>query len=106
MRVLVENNADIIFGGEKVANGIWDTQLKEGTYVIETHKENYEDSKTSFTVVAQQKNEITAIAPSPYTGYLSVYTRPQAVSVIDSRGKYIDLSEQTPLLVGFSCTGR
>lgn len=100
VRVLVENNADIIFGGEKVANGIWDTQLKEGTYVIETHKENYEDSKTSFTVVAQQKNEITAIAPSPYTGYLSVYTRPQAVSVIDSRGKYIDLSEQTPLLVG------
>ena len=73
VRVLVENNADIIFGGEKVA---------------------------SFTVVAQQKNEITAIAPSPYTGYLSVYTRPQAVSVIDSRGKYIDLSEQTPLLVG------
>ena len=28
VRVLVENNADIIFGGEKVANGIWDTQLK------------------------------------------------------------------------------
>lgn len=100
VRVLVENNADIIFGGEKVANGIWDTQLKEGTYVIETHKENYEDSKTTFTVVAQQKNEVNAIAPSPYTGYLSVYTRPQAVSVIDKNGRFIDLSEQTPLLVG------
>lgn len=100
VRVLVDNNADIIFGGKKVGNGLWDTQLKEGNYVIETRKADHEDSKTSFTVVAQQKNQITAIAPSPYTGYLRVYTRPQNVLITDEKGKYIDLSEQTPLLVG------
>lgn len=100
VRVLVENNADIFFQGKRVASGLWDTQLKEGSYVVETRKANYDDSKTSFTVKRGQKHTVNAIAPSPYTGYLSVYTRPQAVSSIDQRGKYIDLSEQTPLLIG------
>ena len=100
VRVLVDNNADIIFQGKRVASGLWDTQLKEGSYVVETRKTNYEDSKTSFTVKRGEKHTINAIAPSPYTGYLSVYTRPQGVSSIDERGKYIDLSEHTPVLVG------
>ena len=100
VRVLVDNNADIFFLGRRVASGLWDTQLKEGSYVVETRKANYEDSKTSFTVKRGEKQTINAIAPSPYTGYLSVYTRPQGVSAIDERGKYIDLSEHTPLLIG------
>lgn len=100
VRVLVDNNADIYFGGKKVANGLWDTQLKEGNYVIETRKADHENSKTSFTVVRQTKNQITAIAPSPYTGYLRVYTRPQGVAAINNKGMAVDLSEQTPLLIG------
>jgi len=100
VRILVDNNADIIFQGKRVASGLWDTQLKEGSYVVETRKQDYEDSKTSFTVKRGQKQTINAIAPSPYTGYLSVYTRPQGVSSIDQRGKYIDLSEHTPVLIG------
>jgi hypothetical protein len=100
VRVLVDNNADIFFQGKRVASGLWDTQLKEGSYVVETRKANYEDSKTSFTVKRGQKQTVNAIAPSPYTGYLSVYTRPQGVSAVDERGKYIDLSEHTPVLIG------
>ena len=100
VRVLVDNNADIFFQGKRVASGLWDTQLKEGSYVVETRKANYEDSKTSFTVKRGQKQTVNAIAPSPYTGYLSVYTRPQGVSAVDERGKFIDLSEHTPVLIG------
>lgn len=100
VRVLVENNADILYGGKRVASGIWDTQLKEGTHVIETRKANHDDSKTTFTVTAGQRNVINAIAPAPYTGYLSVYTRPQSVMITDARGKFLDLSEQFPMLVG------
>ena len=100
VRVLVDNNADIFFLGKRVASGLWDTQLKEGSYVVETRKANYEDSKTSFTVKRGERQTVNAIAPSPYTGYLSVYTRPQAVSAIDEHGRYIDLSEHTPLLIG------
>lgn len=100
VRVMVENNADIFFGGKKVGSGFWDTQLKEGSYVIETRKADHEDSKTSFTVKARQKNEIFAIAPTPYTGYLHVYTRPQLVLSTNQHGKLMDLSEQTPLLIG------
>ena len=100
LRVIVDNNADIYFGGKKVASGLWDTQMKAGNYVLETKKADHEDAKTSFTVVAQEKNQVTAIAPSPYTGYLRIYTRPLSVSIIDTKGRYIDLSEQTPLLVG------
>lgn len=100
VRVLVENNADILYGGKKVANGIWDTSLKEGSHVVETQKADHDNSKTTFTVVAGQQNVVNAIAPAPYTGYLSVYTRPQNAIVTDARGKYLDLSEQVPLLVG------
>ncbi|MBO4802614.1 MAG: hypothetical protein J5545_12250 [Bacteroidaceae bacterium] len=100
VRVMVENNADIFFGGKKVGSGFWDTQLKAGNYTIVTKKADHADAKTSFTVKAGEKNEITAIAPSPYTGYLRVYTRPQKVSIIDPRGREVDLSEQTPLLKG------
>ena len=100
VHVTVDNNADIYYGGKRVASGVWDTQLKEGNYVIETRKADHDNATTSFTVVAQQQNNITAIAPSPYTGYLRVYTRPQNVMISDSRGKFIDLSEQTPVAVG------
>jgi len=100
VRVLVDNQADIYFLGKRVASGLWDTQLKEGSYVVETRKANYEDSKTSFTVKRGEKQVVNAIAPSPYTGYLSVYTRPQGVSAIDEKGRYLDLTEHTPLLIG------
>ena len=100
VRVLVENNADILYGGKKVASGIWDTALKEGTHVIETQKADHDNSKTTFNVVAGQRNVVNAIAPAPYTGYLSVYTRPQSVMITDARGKFLDLSEQFPLLIG------
>lgn len=77
--VKVDNKADIYYNGKNVGNGIWKTQLREGNYTIETRKANSDPMLTSFTVVAQQQNNITANAPVPHTGWLHVYTRPRNV---------------------------
>jgi len=77
--VTVENRADIFFEGKNVGTGQWKIQLREGNYVIETRKANCDPVKTSFTVVAQQQNNVKATPPIPHTGYLNVFTRPRNV---------------------------
>lgn len=77
--VTVDNKADIWYNGQNVGSGIWATQLREGSYVVETRKADCDPVKTSFTVVAQQQNNVKANAPVAHTGWLHVYTRPRNV---------------------------
>ena len=98
--VTVENKADIFFEGKNVGNGIWQTQLREGTYVVETQKADCDPEKTSFMVIAQQKNNIKAASPTPHTGRLSIYTRPRNAQAILNGRDPIDLTEVHTLPIG------
>lgn len=98
--VTVENRADIFFEGKNVGNGIWQTQLREGTYVVETRKADCDPEKTSFTVVAQRQNRVQAAPPTVHTGRLSVYTRPRNAQAILNGQNEIDLTEVQTLPVG------
>ena len=100
VEVSVENNADIIFNGRSVGVGIWKTQLREGTYTIETRKVDCNPATTTFTVVAQKKNEVKANAPTPFTGYLNIFTRPANVLVTYNGNRQIDFSEAVTLPIG------
>ena len=98
--VTVENKADIFFEGKNVGNGIWQTQLREGTYVVETQKADCDPEKTSFTVVAQKQNRVQAAPPTVHTGRLSVYTRPRDAQALLNGSEPIDLTETHTLPVG------
>jgi len=98
--VSVENKADIFFEGKNVGNGIWQTQLREGTYVVETQKADCDPEKTSFTVVAQRQNRVQAAPPTMHTGRLSVYTRPRDAQALLNGNEPIDLTETHTLPVG------
>ena len=93
--VTVDNRADIYFEDRKVGTGSWQSQLREGTYVVEARKADCDPVKTSFTVLPQQQNNIKANAPVPHTGWLHVYTRPRNVKITP-----YDVSEPLSLPVG------
>ena len=93
--VNVDNKADIYFENRKVGAGTWQTQLREGTYIVETRKIDCDPVKTSFTVVAQTKNNVNANAPTPHTGWLHVFTRPRNVTT-----RPFDVNEAMSLPVG------
>lgn len=98
--VTVDNKADIWFEGKNMGNGLWQTQLREGTYIVETRKADCDPEKTSFTVVAQQQNNIKAAVPTPHTGRLSIYTRPRNAQALLNGSQPIDLTETHTLPVG------
>ena len=98
--VTVDNRADIYFEDRKVGTGTWTTQLREGSHVVETRKANCDPVKTSFTVVAQQQNNVKANAPVPHTGWLSIYTRPGNVKTTYNGDHFIDLSETVSVPIG------
>lgn len=98
--VTVDNKADIWFEGKNMGNGIWQTQLREGTYVVETRKADCDPEKTSFTVVAKQRNDVKAVPPTPHTGRLSIYTRPRNAKAILNGLQEVDLTETQTLPVG------
>ena len=100
VNVTVDNQADIWFEDRNVGTGSWQTQLREGTYVVETRKTDCDPEKTSFTVVAQRENNIKAAPPSPHTGLLHLYTRPRDVNATSNGSTPIDLSEAHTLPVG------
>ena len=93
--VTVDNRADIFYNGQNMGTGIWQTQLREGSYTIEARKANSDPALTSFVVKARQMNEVKANAPVPHTGWLHVYTRPRNVKITP-----IDVSETQTLAVG------
>ena len=98
--VNVENNAEIWFEGKNVGTSRWQTQLREGSYVVETRKADCDPQKTSFTVVAQQQNTVQAAQPTLHTGRLSLYTRPRNAIATYNGNNPIDLTEAQTLPVG------
>ena len=98
--VKVDNNAEIWFEGKNVGNGSWQTQLREGSYVVETRKADCDPQKTSFTVVAKKQNNVQAAQPTPHTGRLSLYTRPRNAIATYNGDNVIDLTEAQTLPVG------
>jgi hypothetical protein len=95
VRVTVDNKADIFLNGQNMGTGIWQTQLREGNYTIETRKANSDPAMTSFSVKARKMNEVKANAPVQHTGWLHVYTRPRNVKTAP-----LDVSETQTLPVG------
>lgn len=95
VKVTVDNKADIFLNGQNMGTGVWQTQLREGNYTIETRKANSDPAMTSFTVKARQMNEVKANAPVAHTGWLHVYTRPRNVKITP-----IDVSVMQTLAVG------
>jgi len=95
VNVTVDNKADIFLNGQNMGTGVWQTQLREGNYTIETRKANSDPAMTSFTVKARQMNEVKANAPVAHTGWLHVYTRPRNVKISP-----LDVSETQTLAVG------
>ena len=93
--VTVDNRADIFYNGQNMGTGIWQTQLREGSYTIEARKANSDPALTSFVVKARQMNEVKANAPVQHTGWLHVYTRPRNVRIAP-----IDVSETQTVPVG------
>jgi hypothetical protein len=83
-----------------MGNGIWTTQLREGSYVVETRKADCDPEKTSFTVVAQKQNNVKATVPTPHTGRLSIYTRPRNAQAMLNGNTPIDLTETHTLPIG------
>ncbi len=98
--VTVDNKADIWFEGKNMGNSLWQTQLREGTYIVETRKADCDAEKTSFTVVAKQRNNVKAAAPTPHTGRLNLYTRPRNVIATYNGTNPINLTEVNTLPVG------
>ena len=99
VNVSVNGNADIYFNGKKRASGRWNTELREGNYVLETRKVDCESVKTPFNVNAGTVNNIEANMPIPHTGYLRLYTRPRLVSVYNGN-ELLNVKDQISLPVG------
>lgn len=98
--VNVAGRADIYFEDKNVGTGTWHSQLREGTYVVETRKADCDPVKTSFTVVAQKQNTVQAAPPTPHTGQLSLYTRPRNAVATYNGNNHIDLTEAHTLPIG------
>ena len=98
--VTVDNNAEIWYDGKNVGTGSWKTQLREGNYVVETHKANCDPQKTSFAVIAQRQNTVHAAQPTPHTGRLGIYTMPRDVVATYNGTNPIDLTQVNTLPVG------
>ena len=68
--------------------------------MVETRKADCDPEKTSFTVVAKQRNDVKAVPPTPHTGRLSIYTRPRNAVATYNGNNPIDLTEAQTLPVG------
>ena len=98
--VNVENNADIWFNDHQVGTGSWQTQLREGSYTVETRKADCDPVKTNFTVVPQKRNQIQAAPPAQHTGRLNIYTRPRNANALLNGTDPINLTDVPTLPVG------
>ena len=98
--VNVENNADIWYNDHQVGTGSWSTQLREGSYTVETRKLDCDPIKTTFTVIPKKKNQIQAAPPAPHTGRLNIYTRPRNATALLNGIDPINLTELQTLPVG------
>ena len=98
--VTVDDNAEIWFNDHKVGTGSWHTQLREGTYTLETRKADCDPVKTTFTVRPRSHNQIYANPPSPHKGLLNIYTRPRNVTALLNGTEAVDVTRMLALPVG------
>ena len=82
VRVTVDNKADIYFEGSLVGTGSWSTQLREGSYTVETRKVDCDSVKSTFEVKRQQLNEFKAAPPIPHSGQLKLLSRPITTTLV------------------------
>ena len=104
--ISVENNAEIWFNGQQVGTGKWFTQLREGSYTIETRKSDCDPMRTNFRVEPKRYNQITAYPPSPHTGILNIFTRPRNVTALLNGMERIDLTQIAVLPAVFGSIGQ
>lgn len=98
--VNVENDADIWYNNHHVGTGSWSTQLREGSYTVETRKADCDPIKTNFNVEPRKKNQIQAAPPVQHTGRLNIYTRPRNAKAILNGTDEVNLTDVPTLPVG------
>lgn len=98
--VNVEKDAEIYFENRLVGTGSWKTELREGSYFVETKKPDCDSARTNFTVVAQKKNEIQAAPPTPHTGYLRLVTHPSDAEALYFGTRHLSVEDPNVLPVG------
>ena len=79
----VAENAEIWFNGKYQSNGTLITELKDGSYTIETHKTNCNNAVTVIEVRRGGNNVFTANVPEPYKGSLNLYVPLPNVLITD-----------------------
>lgn len=79
----VANNAEIWFEGKYQGNGTFTTELKNGTYTIETRKSGCSDAVTVIEVDGSGNTVFAVNAPEPYKGSLNVYVPMSDVVITD-----------------------
>lgn len=91
VEIEVANGAELWFQDHREGIGSLRKHLPAGAYVVTAKLPDHEDQTTTFTVEAGKVKTVTAIAPIPHLGYLSLATEPEhgvtvtlADSVIDS----------------------
>ena len=98
--VYVDNNADIYYEGQNMGTTIWKTQLRQGSYTVETRKADCDSVKTSFIVKVGDKNEFHAAPPVPYTGFLNILTIPVNTTSLLDGSSIIKANETVTLPLG------
>lgn len=83
VRMTVDGNAEIWFNGERQTVGTWNTELKVGSYVVETRRLNCSNAFTTIQVLSGGTNTFTLNAPEPYNGYLLLHVPQQNVIIVD-----------------------
>ena len=79
----VAENAEIWFNGQYQSNGTLITELKDGSYTIETRKSNCNNAVTVIEVRNGGNNVFTANVPEPYKGSLNLYVPLPNVIITD-----------------------
>ena len=100
VKVTVDNKADIYFEGSLVGTGSWSTQLREGSYTVETRKADCDSVKSTFEVKRQQLNEFKAAPPIPHSGFLNIVTFPVTTTALLDGKSMMVAGETVTLPVG------
>lgn len=88
--------AAIYLNNELVGHGTWTGQLAPAMYQVETRLEGHRTRMTSFTLETRETKSVSAPAPQPIYGTLSITSTPaEATVLLDGR----EIGE-TPLLQG------
>ena len=95
----VNDNAEIYYQGKKRGVGQWTNEFYQGTYTIETRKENCYDKPQTLNVTPGMNPVVTLDTPEPHKGYLKVTTTPPN-AYMTINGVSGKVGDQHPLLVG------